>query len=105
MPVWWRDLVEGPALAEAGILSVHPTAIVAHDATLDTSNGSITVGPRTRICGGAHIQGPVTIGADCLVGNLVLLRGTTVIGDGTRIGFATEIKNARIAEVVTIGPQ
>jgi bifunctional UDP-N-acetylglucosamine pyrophosphorylase/glucosamine-1-phosphate N-acetyltransferase len=47
----------------------------------------------------------VTIGAGCLVGNLAMVRGSTSIGDGTRIGFATEIKNAIIEEEVTIGPQ
>jgi UDP-N-acetylglucosamine diphosphorylase / glucose-1-phosphate thymidylyltransferase / UDP-N-acetylgalactosamine diphosphorylase / glucosamine-1-phosphate N-acetyltransferase / galactosamine-1-phosphate N-acetyltransferase len=47
----------------------------------------------------------VTIGMDCLVGNLAMIRGKTSIGDGTRIGFSTEIKNALIQEWVTIGPQ
>jgi bifunctional UDP-N-acetylglucosamine pyrophosphorylase/glucosamine-1-phosphate N-acetyltransferase len=72
---------------------------------LDTSRGSIVVGNRTRVCEGAHIVGPVEIGMDCLIGNLAMIRGCTKIGDGTRIGFATEIKNALIEERVVIGPQ
>lgn len=87
------------------MVSIDQTATVAPDATLDASRGPITIGARSQICPGAHIEGPVTVGADCLIGNLVMVRGRTTIGDGTRIGFATEIKNARIAEGVTIGPQ
>ena len=34
-----------------------------------------------------------------------MVRGPVAIGNGTRIGFATEIKNAIIGERVTIGPQ
>ena len=50
-------------------------------------------------------QGPLEIGSDCLIGNLAIVRGPARIGNGTRIGFATEIKNAIIDERVTIGPQ
>ena len=101
--MWWRELNGQPSAP--GVLAVDPTAILAEDCVLDTSGGAITIGPRSRVCRGAHIEGPVAIGADCLIGNLAMIRGTTVIGNGTRIGFATEIKNARIADGVTIGPQ
>ena len=40
-----------------------------------------------------------------MIGDLAVVRGPTQIGNGTRIGFATEIKNAIIGECVTIGPQ
>ena len=108
--MWWRelqaqdrDLRKAEPVTRAAVLD--PTARVADSATLDTSLGPIFVGPRSRICDGAHVQGPVTIGADCLVGNLAMVRGSTSIGDRTRIGFATEIKNAIVEEDVTIGPQ
>jgi UDP-N-acetylglucosamine diphosphorylase / glucose-1-phosphate thymidylyltransferase / UDP-N-acetylgalactosamine diphosphorylase / glucosamine-1-phosphate N-acetyltransferase / galactosamine-1-phosphate N-acetyltransferase len=107
--VWWRELQQLPgALLPAGApgeLSVHPDADVSATAILDTDRGPVSIGARTRICPGAHIEGPVVIGADCLVGNLAMIRGNTSIGDGTRIGFSTEIKNARIGERVAIGPQ
>jgi NDP-sugar pyrophosphorylase family protein len=108
--VWWRELQaqergfrEPPRLDSAA--DIHPSAHVADTATLDTALGPIVVGERTRICGGAYVQGPVTIAADCLIGNLAMIRGSTSIGAGTRIGFAAEVKNAIIEEQVTIGPQ
>ena len=108
--MWWRELqAQGdlwPALSDpAESLIVDPTAIIADDVVLDSSRGPIIIGARTKICRGAHLQGPLEIGSDCLVGDLAMVRGPARIGDGTRIGFATEIKNAIIEERVTIGPQ
>ena len=104
--MWWREL-QGPHPSPSGLdrLKIDETADVSPNATLDTSSGPIEIGARTRICPGAHIQGPVTIGDDCLIGNLAMVRGRTAIGAGTRIGFATEIKNAIIEQNVLIGPQ
>jgi NDP-sugar pyrophosphorylase family protein len=108
--MWWRELEMQERefrdfLPQGRAADVHPTAHVSENATLDTTRGAIFVGARTRVCAGAYVQGPVTIGTDCLVGNLAMVRGSTSIGDGTRIGFATEIKNAIIEERVAIGPQ
>lgn len=105
--MWWRELDEQlPAPdAGAGACDIDPTATIADGVVLDTSRGSIGIGARTRICAGATIVGPVEIGADCLVGNNVLVRGRTKIGDRCRIGFAAEIKNALLQEDVSIGPQ
>ncbi len=107
--MWWRELQRQPGdlrlAASAEGLHVDPAADVSAAAILDASRGPISIGPRTRICPGAYIEGPVVIGSDCLIGNLAMIRGTTSIGDGTRIGFATEVKNALIEERVTIGPQ
>jgi bifunctional UDP-N-acetylglucosamine pyrophosphorylase/glucosamine-1-phosphate N-acetyltransferase len=106
MPVWWRELQAVRAeSAGSGALRIDPTADVSPEATLNADRGPIVFGPGTKVCAGAYVEGPVTIGADCLVGNLALIRGTTAIGDGVRIGFATEIKNAIIESGVTIGPQ
>lgn len=107
--MWWTDLPAAPAAAAddsdpQGLL-LDPTAEVAPSATFDTSEGPISIGARSRICPGAYLKGPVSIGADCLVGNMAIIRGRTLIAEGTRIGFATEIKNARIGARVTIGPQ
>ena len=107
--MWWREL---QAQARAATMQegdrktrIDPTASIVETARLDTSNGPIVVGARTRICDGAYIQGPAAIGDDCLIGNLAMLRGPVWIGKGTRIGFATEIKSAIIQDRVTIGPQ
>jgi bifunctional UDP-N-acetylglucosamine pyrophosphorylase/glucosamine-1-phosphate N-acetyltransferase len=103
--VWWRELASPADPAGEGQLAVDPSAWVADTALLDTSRGSINIGPSSRVCDGSVIIGPVVIGADCLIGNSTMVRGRTVIGDGVRIGFAAEIKNALIGDRVTIGPQ
>lgn len=107
--MWWRELQRQsgapPHAGSPGELHIYRSADVSADAILDASRGPISIGARTRICPGAYIEGPVVIGADCLIGNLAMIRGTSSIGHGTRIGFATEVKNALIQERVTIGPQ
>lgn len=45
------------------------------------------------------------IGANCLIGNYAFIRPGTIISNGVKIGFATEIKNAVIEAEATIGPQ
>lgn len=107
--MWWRELQRQPDDLRRGATStgvhVDPAADVSAAAVLDASRGAIVIGARTKVCAGAHIEGPVVIGSDCLIGNLAMIRGATSIGDGTRIGFAAEIKNALIDERVSIGPQ
>jgi len=108
--MWWRELqaisTSVPEFSSPGeLLTVDPTADVADGAILDATRGPIIIGAGTKICHGAYLQGPIVIGSDCLIGNLAIVRGPTRIGDGTRIGFATEIKNAIIEERVAIGPQ
>ena len=108
--MWWLELQKQanawPALPDPDdCLRVDPTATVCEGAVLDSSRGPIVIGERTKICRGAHLQGPLEIGSDCLVGDLAIVRGPALIGNCTRVGFATEIKNAIIGERVTIGPQ
>ena len=108
--MWWRELQEQrdfwPALPDPDkSLRVDSTAVICDGVVLDASRGPIIIGERTKICHGAHLQGPIEIGSDCLVGNLAIVRGPVRVGNGTRIGFATEIKNAIIEDGVTIGPQ
>ena len=38
------------------------------------------------------------IGANCLIGNYAFIRPGTIISNGVKIGFATEIKNAVIED-------
>jgi bifunctional UDP-N-acetylglucosamine pyrophosphorylase/glucosamine-1-phosphate N-acetyltransferase len=105
--VWWRELQQQASCpcGAAGDLRIHPDADVAAGAILNTDRGPVSIGARTKICPGAYLEGPVVIGSDCLIGNLAMIRGRTIIGDGTRIGFATEVKNALVGERVAIGPQ
>ncbi|WP_414492095.1 acetyltransferase [Stenotrophomonas maltophilia] len=100
--MWWNDL-QAMETALATLASfIDPRSQVSARATLQ---GAVSIGAGSRICDGAHIQGPVLIGRDCLIGNHALLRGPLQIGDGTRIGFASELKNALIGQQVSIGPQ
>nr|WP_251327587.1 acetyltransferase [Escherichia coli] len=78
---------------------------IADHVIIDESAGEVLIGANTRICHGAVIQGPVVIGANCLIGNYVFIRPGTVISNDVKIGFATEIKNAVIEAKATIGPQ
>ncbi len=104
--MWWREIENlGARMSSVARASRTDTsAIIEPGAVLDDSSGPIIIGARTRICAGALLRGPITIGADCLVGNQAMVRGPTLIGDGVRIGFSTEIKQALIADRVTIGP-
>ncbi|MEG0183468.1 MAG: acetyltransferase [Stenotrophomonas sp.] len=100
--MWWNEL--DTLASELASLQTHidPGAEVSAQASL---RGAVHVGAGSRICDGACIQGPVWIGRDCLIGNHALLRGPLRIDDGTRIGFASEIKHALIGPGVSIGPQ
>ncbi|MBB7356176.1 acetyltransferase [Escherichia coli] len=78
---------------------------IADNAIIDQSAGNVIIGANTRICHGAVIQGPVVVGANCLIGNYAFIRPGSVISNGVKVGFATEIKNSVIESEVTIGPQ
>ena len=106
--MWWHD-VQGigqrlQALNPEGRTAIDPTASIDQGVVLDDSGGPIVVGARSRICAGALLRGPIQIGADCLIGNQSMLRGPVIIGDGVKVGFTTEIKQAVIADRVSIGP-
>jgi NDP-sugar pyrophosphorylase family protein len=107
--MWWHEidgLIESVAARAA--MAPRPraaSAVVDEGATLDESKGPIVLGERTRICAGAVLRGPIVIGDDCLVGNYAMIRGPALIGNKVLIGFAVEIKQAVIADQVSIGPQ
>ncbi len=42
---------------------------IADQVIIDETAGEVVIGANTRICHGAVIQGPVVIGANCLIGN------------------------------------
>lgn len=100
--MWWSDL---DAMASE-LVSLRPCIDLRADISPQaTLRGAVHVGAGSRICDGACIEGPVWIGRDCLIGNHALLRGPLCIDDGSRIGFASELKNAIIGRTVSIGPQ
>lgn len=80
--MWYEHAGEPP--------TVDPTAWVAPSAVV---SGAVTIGPRTRVLHGAVLtaeSGPVTIGADCIVMEQAVVRGTrrhpVVIGDRVLVG-------------------
>ena len=100
--MWWNDIARLPQTLSHVQRRIDASAQIAADAVV---TGAVRIGPRTRICAGARIEGPVVIGADCMIGNNALVRGNTVLGDRCRIGFAVEMKQALLADDVSVGPQ
>ena len=111
IPHWWKRQPLIPNLLSQELknylkLNVKEKNIqIADQVIIDETAGEVVIGANTRICHGAVIQGPVVIGANCLIGNYAFIRPGTIISNGVKIGFATEIKNAVIEAEATIGPQ
>lgn len=100
--MWWIELQrQAEQLAQLEPY-VHPNAHVSPSALLV---GAVHVEEGAIICHGAYIEGPVVVGRYCRVGNNSLIRGSTRLGSGVRLGFGAEIKNAIIGRDVSIGPQ
>ncbi|EDS7167659.1 acetyltransferase [Salmonella enterica] len=78
---------------------------IDNNVVIDESDGEVLIGENTRICHGAVIQGPVVIGANCMIGNYSFIRQGTIISNAVKVGFATEVKNSVIESDTTIGPQ
>lgn len=106
--MWWvevRSLATRLAnAADGGPSRIDVSAVIEPGVVIDDGPGPVVIGARSRICRGALLRGPILIGTDCLIGNNAMLRGPIDIGDRVRIGYATEIKQALIADRVTIGP-
>ena len=109
IPHWWKRQPLIPNLLSQELknylkLNVKEKNIqIADQVIIDETAGEVVIGANTRICHGAVIQGPVVIGANCLIGNYAFIRPGTIISNGVKIGFATEIKNAVIEAEATIG--
>ena len=107
MLMWWRDiarlneLVLTDSRIHAGLST---DADIASNTELDTSFGPITIGEGTVVCSGAIIRGPVVIGSRCFIGNGAIVRSATVLEDGVKLGYCTEIKNSWIGPKCSIGP-
>lgn len=100
--MWWNELTDPAGASGLPQGKIHDDAYVSPHARII---GAVSIGARTRICPGAHIEGPVVIAEDCLIGNNTMIRGSTRIDSGVQIGFSSEVKNAIIERNVTIGPQ
>ena len=73
---------------------VHESAVI---------EGTIHLGPGSRILPGVFIEGNVVIGANCKIGPNCYLRGSTSIGDKCHIGQSVEIKNCLIRSRTNVG--
>lgn len=65
---------------------IHPTAIV---------DGDVVIHPTAKIEAHAVIKGPAYIGKDVVIGNLCLVRQST-IEDGTTVGFGSEVARSYV---------
>ncbi len=104
--MWWNEIadLERHLSWQARDWDISPDAIVEEGAILDASRGRLQIDRGARICRGAMVQGPGTIGSDALIGANVFLRGPFVIERGARIGYASEVKNALVRSGACIGP-
>lgn len=90
-----------------GKVKIEEDASVWFGAVLRGDNELITVGPRSNVQDGSILHTdpgfPLTIGADCTIGHMVMLHGCT-IGRGSLIGIGSIILNgAQIGEECLIG--
>ncbi|MCK5292487.1 MAG: NTP transferase domain-containing protein [Thermoplasmata archaeon] len=58
----------------------------------------VQIGEGTNVKSGAYIIGPAIIGKNCDIGPNCLIRASTYIGDGCKIGSASEVKNSIIMD-------
>ncbi|MCW1886391.1 hypothetical protein OKA04_16760 [Luteolibacter flavescens] len=73
---------------------IHPNAVI---------EGTIHLGPGSRILPGVFIEGNVVIGANCKIGPNCYIRGSTSIGDKCHVGNAVEIKNSILLSGTNVG--
>jgi NDP-sugar pyrophosphorylase family protein len=65
--------------------------------------GTLILGPGSRLLPGVFVEGVVVIGADCKIGPNCYLRGATCIGDRCHIGQSVEVKNSIVMSDTAIG--
>ena len=90
-----------------GKVTLEEEASVWFGAVLRGDNEMITVGARSNVQDGCVLHTdpgyPLTIGADCTIGHMVMLHGCS-IGPGSLVGIGSIILNgARIGEECLIG--
>lgn len=90
-----------------GKVALEEDASVWFGAVLRGDNEQITIGPRSNVQDGSVLHTdpgfPLTIGADCTIGHMVMLHGCT-IGRGSLVGIGSIVLNgAVIGEECLIG--
>lgn len=65
--------------------------------------GTLILGPGSRLLPGVYVEGTVVIGANCKIGPNCYLRGSTSIGDHCHVGQSVEIKNVIMLRGASIG--
>jgi bifunctional UDP-N-acetylglucosamine pyrophosphorylase/glucosamine-1-phosphate N-acetyltransferase len=58
----------------------------------------VQIGEGTTVKNGAYIIGPTIIGKNCDIGPNCLIRASTYIGDGCKVGGASEVKNSIVMD-------
>lgn len=96
-----------PNAVVLGKVKLEEDASVWFNAVLRGDNELITIGPRSNVQDGSVLHTdpgfPLTVGADCTIGHMVMLHGCT-IGRGTLVGIGSIILNgAKIGEECVIG--
>lgn len=94
------DLLRVNDLLLAGIAGSRIEGIVSPAAHVE---GTLVLGPGSRLLPGVYVEGTVVIGAGCKIGPNCYLRGSTSIGDACHIGQSVEIKNSILMRGAAIG--
>jgi len=81
-------------LAQIKGQNVAESAFIAQTATLV---GDVYIGERVKIFPGAAVVGPAFIGADTIIGNNALVRGSMVLNH-CEVGFTTEVARSYVAD-------
>jgi UDP-N-acetylglucosamine diphosphorylase/glucosamine-1-phosphate N-acetyltransferase len=88
------DLLKVNKLFMAGLKARLEGEVQSH-ATIE---GEVVLGKGSRVLNGSYVIGPVIIGRDTDIGPNCLIRPSTYIGSGCKVGNAVEIKNSVIMD-------
>ena len=69
---------------------------VSEDAVVEAGAhviGPVSIGAGTVVEAGAYVRGPAVIGSECEIRSGAYVRGDALIGDGVVVGNSTELKN------------
>jgi bifunctional UDP-N-acetylglucosamine pyrophosphorylase/glucosamine-1-phosphate N-acetyltransferase len=99
---WWKEL-KNQQNNEAE-LYFYLNNKAARVNVVENSEGIFCTGKDTFISEDARLKGNIIIGANCMIGTGVIIRGHVTIQDDVRIGYGVEIKDSIIKSNTTIGP-
>lgn len=87
---YYLSRIQGQIIAESAFIA--PTASI---------RGDVYIGDRVKVFPGAAIVGPAFIGADTVVGNNALVRGSMVLNH-CEVGYTTEVARSYVADHVSM---